>query len=115
MATFSIGDVERLTGIKAHILRYWETVIPGFAPRKDIGGRRAYTDRDLDLILRLRHLIYQQKYTIEGARSRLLTEMTQYHTNAAILDEIRRLRSDLTALYLLVRKHRASAGKDGAE
>ena len=60
MATFSIGDVEKITGIKAHILRYWESVIPGFAPRKDIGGRRAYTDRDLDLILRLKYLICQK-------------------------------------------------------
>ena len=106
MATFSIGEVEELSGVKAHILRYWETVIPGFAPRKDIGGRRAYTDRDLDLILRLKHLIYEKKFTIEGARSQLLSEMTSYDTNADTLDAIRRLRSELTGLYLLVKKGR---------
>ncbi len=107
MATFSIGDVEKITGIKAHILRYWESVIPGFAPHKDIGGRRAYTDRDLDLILRLKYLICQKKFTIEGARSQLIAEMSHYDAHAATLTEIRRLRSELTGLYLLVRKHRA--------
>ncbi|MBQ6781329.1 MAG: MerR family transcriptional regulator [Treponema sp.] len=107
MATFTIGEVEELTGIKAHILRYWESVIPGFAPRKDIGGRRAYSDRDLDLVLRLKYLIYEKKFTIEGARSQLLSEVTTYDTNATTLDEIRRLRSELTGLYLLVRKYRS--------
>ncbi|MBQ3965242.1 MAG: MerR family transcriptional regulator [Treponema sp.] len=106
MASFSIGEVEELTGIKAHILRYWESVIPGFAPRKDIGGRRAYSDRDLDLILRLKFLIYEKKFTIEGARSQLLAEMTSYQNNADTLDEIRRLRSELTGAYLLIRKYR---------
>ncbi|MBQ7158835.1 MAG: MerR family transcriptional regulator [Treponema sp.] len=106
MATFTIGEVEELSGVKAHILRYWESVIPGFAPRKDIGGRRAYTDRDLDLVLRLKYLIYEKKFTIEGARSQLLSEMTNYDTNADTLDEIRRLRSELTGLYLTVRKYR---------
>ena len=106
MATFSIGEVEELSGVKAHILRYWESVIPGFAPRKDIGGRRVYTDRDLDLVLRLKHLIYEKKFTIEGARSQLLAEMTSYDTHAAVLDEIRRLRSELTQLYVTVRKYR---------
>ncbi len=106
MATFSIGEIEELTGIKAHVLRYWESVIPGIAPRKDIGGRRAYSDRDLDLILRLKYLIYEKKFTIEGARSQLITEMTRYDTHADTLDEIRRLRSELTGVYLLVRKYR---------
>jgi len=109
VTTFTIGEVEELTGVKAHILRYWESVIPGFAPRKDIGGRRAYSDRDLDVILRLKYLINEKKFTIEGARSQLLAEMTSYDTNADTLDEIRRLRSELTGLYLTVRKYRTDS------
>ena len=54
MANFSIGEVEDLTGIKSHILRYWEEVIPSLAPKKDIGGRRSYSARDLQTIFRLK-------------------------------------------------------------
>ena len=42
---YTIGEIEELTGVKSYILRYWETVIPGFSPQKDIGGRRIYTQR----------------------------------------------------------------------
>ena len=72
--TYSIGEIEELSGVKSHILRYWEEVIPGFAPRKDLGGRRVYTQRDLDLVLRLKYLIYERKFTIEGARDEILHE-----------------------------------------
>ena len=58
MATYSIGEIEELTGIKAHVLRYWEEVIPGFAPKKDMGGRRVYFDRDIQTIMRLKYLIH---------------------------------------------------------
>ena len=47
---YSIGDVEALTGVKAHILRYWETIVPGIAPQKDFGGRRLYSQSELEKI-----------------------------------------------------------------
>ena len=50
MATFSIGEIEKLTGIKAHILRYWEEVVPSLSPQKDLGGRRTYSQRDVQII-----------------------------------------------------------------
>ena len=59
--TYSIGEVEELTGIKAHVLRYWEEVIPGFAPQKDMGGRRTYTQREIEMIFRLKYLINETK------------------------------------------------------
>ena len=65
---YTIGQVEEITGVKQHVLRYWEEVIPGFAPKKDFGGRRLYTQKDLETVLRMKHLIYQKKFTIEGAR-----------------------------------------------
>ena len=65
MATFSIGEIEKLTGIKAHILRYWEEVVPSLSPQKDLGGRRTYSQRDVQIILRLKHLIQEKKFTIE--------------------------------------------------
>ena len=104
--TYSIGEAEELTGIKSHILRYWEEVIPGFAPRKDLGGRRIYSERDIDLILRLKYLINGRKFTIEGARDEILRETATYDQKAETLDAIRQLRSELSQLYMMVRKYR---------
>ncbi|MBQ3835842.1 MAG: MerR family transcriptional regulator, partial [Treponema sp.] len=64
---YTIGQVEEITGVKQHVLRYWEEVIPGFAPKKDLGGRRLYSQKDMEIVLRMKHLIYQKKFTIEGA------------------------------------------------
>lgn len=104
--TYSIGEAEELTGIKSHILRYWEEVIPGFAPKKDLGGRRIYTERDIDLILRLKYLINERKFTIEGARDEILRETTDYDSKAEVLDSIRQIRSELSQMYMIIRKYR---------
>ncbi|MCR5289384.1 MAG: MerR family transcriptional regulator [Treponema sp.] len=106
MASYTIGEVEELTGLKASILRYWETVIPGSAPKKDLGGRRSYSQRDVDLIQRMKFLIYEQKYSIEGARNRILEETQIVSTHADVLQQIHELRTDLTSLYLMVKKYR---------
>ena len=104
--TYTIGEVEEISGLKANVLRYWETVIPGFAPRKDNGGRRFYTERELDMVLRLKHLIYVKKFTIEGARNEILHEAEIYETKADVMNEIRALRTELTNLYITVKKYR---------
>ena len=104
--TYSIGEAEELTGIKSHILRYWEEVIPGFAPKKDLGGRRIYTERDIDLILRLKYLINERKFTIEGARDEILWETMNYDSKAEVLDSIRQIRSELSQMYMIIRKYR---------
>ena len=104
--TYSIGDVEELSGIRQNILRYWETVIPGFAPRKDLGGRRVYTERDFEIVLRLKHLIYERKFTIEGARKEILHESQAYENNAEAMNAIRELRTELTQLYFEIKKGR---------
>jgi DNA-binding transcriptional MerR regulator len=106
MAPYSIGEAEEITGVKAHVLRYWEEVIPGIAPRKDIGGRRVYSERDIDLILRLKHLIYERKFTIEGARSQIISEAGEYDKHAEALGALREVRSELSDLYFTVRKYR---------
>ncbi len=104
--TYTIGEVEELSGIKQNILRYWETVIPGFAPRKDLGGRRVYTERDFEIVLRLKHLIYERKFTIEGARNEILHESQAYENNAEAMNTIRELRTELTKLYFEIKKGR---------
>ena len=104
--TYQIGEIEELTGVKTNVLRYWETIIPSFAPQKDISGRRVYTERDLATVYRLKHLIYEQKFTIEGARNQIIRESEIYEKKAEAFEKIRQIRKELSDVYMLVRKHR---------
>lgn len=56
------------------MLRFWEEEFPSLAPRKDEAGRRVYRKRDLDVVLRIKHLLYDEKFTIAGARKALMAE-----------------------------------------
>lgn len=105
MASYSIGEVEQLTGIKPYVLRYWEEVIPCFAPKKDMGGRRIYTQREIDIIRRLKYLIYEKRYTIDGARSQIIQETAVIDSNAAALQAIHEIRSELGDIYLTIKKN----------
>lgn len=101
MATFQIGEVERLLGIKAHVLRYWEKEIPLLQVRKDLGGRRVYTERDVALLYRLRYLLYGRRFTLEGARGQIIKEASQGDQN--LRAQIYNLRADLLSAYFIVR------------
>jgi len=78
---YTSGEVSRLLKIKAHVLRYWESEIPLLAPQKSLSGRRLYGDRELQLLLRLRHLLYERKYTLEGARRAMWSEVEPGHAD----------------------------------
>ena len=71
---FTIGEVSRLCEIKTHVLRYWEQEFPNLNPIKRRGNRRYYQHHDVILIRQIRSLLYQQGFTIEGARQKLLGE-----------------------------------------
>jgi DNA-binding transcriptional MerR regulator len=73
---YRIGDVAEITGVKPHVLRYWETEFSGLHPRKTRAGQRIYERRDVELVLEIKKLLYEQRYTISGAR-RLLTRQNQ--------------------------------------
>jgi DNA-binding transcriptional MerR regulator len=103
---FTIGQVEEITGVKQHVLRYWEEVIPGFAPKKDFGGRRLYSQKDLDTVFRLKHLIYQKKFTIEGARDQIISETAAFEKSADLLLELRIARRELSEAFFAIRKYR---------
>ena len=109
--TYSIGEVEELTGIKAHVLRYWEEVIPGFAPQKDMGGRRTYTQREVEIIFRLKYLINEKKFTAEGAGQQILEEAQALEENAEIIRQIHEARSELADTYLQLKRLSQSSGQ----
>jgi DNA-binding transcriptional MerR regulator len=66
---FRIGDVSRLTGIKAYVLRYWETEFGALSPKKSGTNQRLYRRKDVEMVLEIKHLLYEKRYTIEGART----------------------------------------------
>jgi len=65
---FRIGDVSRLAGVKPYVLRYWETEFHAISPKKSGTGHRLYRRKDVELILEIKHLLYEKRFTIEGAR-----------------------------------------------
>jgi DNA-binding transcriptional MerR regulator len=69
---YSIGEVCDLTGLKPHVLRYWETQFEVLNPTKNRAGNRVFRSKEIELILLVKHLLYEEKYTIEGASKRLL-------------------------------------------
>jgi DNA-binding transcriptional MerR regulator len=68
---YSIGEVCDLTGLKPHVLRYWETQFEVLNPTKNRAGNRVYRSKDIELVLLVKHLLYEKKFTIEGANKRL--------------------------------------------
>ena len=70
---FRIGEVSRLVGVKPYVLRYWETEFPGLAPNKSGAGHRFYRRKDVELLLQIKQLLYDKRFTIEGARRHLET------------------------------------------
>ena len=68
---FSIGEVCELTDLKPHVLRYWESQFRFLNPAKNRSGNRVYQRREVELILLVKHLLYTEKYTIEGARQKV--------------------------------------------
>lgn len=74
---YKIGEVCRTADVQPYVLRYWETEFPQLAPGKSGGGQRLYTRREIDVILRIKELLYRDGFTIAGAKKKLEQEMTE--------------------------------------
>jgi DNA-binding transcriptional MerR regulator len=68
---FRIGEVSRLAGVKPYVLRFWQSEFPGLAPKKSGTGHRLYRRKEVELVLEIKHLLYDNRFTIEGARKAL--------------------------------------------
>jgi DNA-binding transcriptional MerR regulator len=71
---FKIGEVSELLGVEPYVLRYWETEFSVLSPKKSGTGHRLYRRKDVELLLRIKHLLYEKRFTIEGARQTLQAE-----------------------------------------
>ena len=108
---FKIGEVSDLLGVEPYVLRYWETEFTALSPKKSGTGHRLYRRKDVELLLRIKNLLYDRKFTIEGARQALHAEsrgpksraiktatMQPDLFSADLLPEIRRELSDILEL-----------------
>ena len=68
---FSISEVSEITGVKPHVLRYWESEFNDLRPKKNRAGNRSYRDKDIKMVVTIRDLLYKQGFTIQGARMQL--------------------------------------------
>ena len=89
---FKIGEVSELLGVEPYVLRYWESEFPGLSPKKSGTGHRLYRRKDVELLLRIKHLLYEKRFTIEGARQSLQSEAKAPKAKA-----IKRVQPDLFA------------------
>jgi DNA-binding transcriptional MerR regulator len=72
---YKIGEVCEHVGVQPHVLRYWESEFPMLAPQKNRAGQRVYRRKDLEIVLRIRELLYDEKFTIAGAKRKLAEEL----------------------------------------
>ncbi len=119
---FRIGDVAELCRLPAYVLRFWETEFPQLKPVKSSTGQRMYRQRDVELVVRIRKLLYDEGFTIPGARQQLKAEAKPDRVQNALPfpkkprhDELRRVRQGLREILTLLgsspRAKRAAAGK----
>ena len=108
---YSISEVSEITELKAYVLRYWETEFSQLNPPKNRAGNRTYRQKDIEVILKIKDLLYQKKYTIDGARNFLKEkENVVKSTNESGLDneEVRvtlsKIKNELKDILLIISK-----------
>src|SRR5258708_18813639 len=111
---FRIGEVSGLVGVEPYVLRYWETEFRSVGPKKSGTGHRMYRRKEVELLLKIKYLLYEKKYTIEGARLYLQSELKQNKRSVTTKNEQRELfsgdpipeiRKELVSILELLNKH----------
>ncbi|MCD6526389.1 MAG: MerR family transcriptional regulator [Desulfuromonas sp.] len=103
---FKIGEVASITGVKPHVLRYWESEFGSFSPSKSRTQQRQYQKKDIELILQLKDLLYNQGFTIAGARKTLKAAKKNKMTSVSVKSDrehLLQLREELRDLRALFR------------
>jgi len=114
---YSISEVSDMIGVKPHVLRYWETQFKMLRPKKGRGGARMYRKRDVEVLFEVKQLLYDHRFTIAGARRKLLDERgakEQMELTFARTDReemLRSLRRDLEGLLTLLQRGNANGVK----
>jgi DNA-binding transcriptional MerR regulator len=101
---YKIGEVCKVADLQPYVLRYWETEFPSLAPGKSGGGQRLYTQREVDIILRIKELLYKEGFTIAGAKKKLEGELSDPAPAAAPVGDLTKVKQELRAILELLRE-----------
>ena len=100
---YSIGEVSKIVDLKSYVLRYWETEFKQLNPPKNRAGNRTYRQKDIDLIIKIKDLLYNKKYTIDGARTMIGVNKVNNQSNINIKDGvIAKLKSELQEIIRII-------------
>ncbi|MCR5698665.1 MAG: MerR family transcriptional regulator [Treponemataceae bacterium] len=114
MTSFTASEIAEITGVKECVIRYWEEYVPSICPQRDDAGRKLYSQNDMKKFLRLRHLVYVDKYTIEGAAARIQQEVNgtsqapqknQDVNTEKLSEDFSYINDELLKVYSLMRQH----------
>lgn len=117
---FKIGEVAEIVGVAPHVLRYWETEFPSIKPQKSRSQQRVFRRRDVETLLKIKHLLYDEKFTIAGARRQLRSHREEIPAAAPeigfrLRQSIGRVREQLSALNTLLSREEHEADRNAAD
>ena len=87
---FKIGEVSKISGLPNHVLRFWESEFKKIKPRRTVAGQRSYTQKDVAIILEIKHLLHEKKFTIEGARKYLSSRTRPKSDDSEFLEDLKK-------------------------
>jgi len=99
---FKIGEVSKISGLPSHVLRFWESEFKKIKPRRTASGQRSYTQKDVAMILKIKHLLHEKKFTIEGARKYLSSRARSESGGKDFMED---LKKELTSIRHLLDSH----------
>ncbi|MCK4858453.1 MAG: MerR family transcriptional regulator [candidate division Zixibacteria bacterium] len=99
---YSISEVARMTDVKPYVLRFWEKEFPLLKPKKNRGGNRTYQKREIVLVNRIKHLLYEEGFTIEGARQKLKETQKQTRQETKVAETLHQIKKELLELQRLL-------------
>ena len=104
---FKIGEVAELAGVEQHVLRYWEDEFETLQPNKNRSGQRSYEKKDVELVLKIQHLLYVEKYTIAGAKKKLkenkkITQLSLGFDRESFLYQKKKIISELKSVLKVI-------------
>jgi DNA-binding transcriptional MerR regulator len=97
---YKISEVSKLTGLEAYVLRYWETEFPELRPRKNKGGQRTYEPKDIEMVMQIKSMLYDEGFTIAGARKQLSRRAAKYERDLPTF--LRSMKSQLQEIMKIV-------------
>ncbi len=92
---YRVGEVSQVVSIDPYVLRYWEKMFPQLKPRKDETGQRIYTKSDIDTVLRIKTLLYEERFTIAGAKKKLSEEIKSLENNDELVEVLHNVKETL--------------------